>query len=354
LTEQRPRKQGFGQHATEPKANEQDVKNLQHGRRSAHHLHNHALCEVQRLEHFRHRYTACMLLHDRLIKEQHGRRACTHAALLAPHPELTSCVRAYVTRSTVGTMLSDDERLNHFPAAPTCAITWFMKGDYAHMHLGGELIKTPLPHPVMFTGPHTRSSVSINPGEVDTFILLILPDALHALTGLDIAAQVDRYSTPADVLDKDWQALTLKVLQAPDHVSRIQTIENFLLPRWQALGHKPTPKSNAFQHWTTGVADRAAHHAQGRSERQVDRRIKGWTGQQLRQLRGVGRAEDTLFRARDALAINQLHWAEIAADSGFADQAHLSREFRRITGLSPRQLEQVLTHESYWMYQIWA
>lgn len=229
-----------------------------------------------------------------------------------------------------------------------------MQGDYAHMHLGGELIRTELPRPVMFTGPHTQSSVSINPGEVDVFILLILPDALHALTGLDIAAQVDRYCAPADVLNAQWQALTQTVLNAPDHAARIQHIEDFLLPRWQALDHKPLATDFAFQHWAKGVADRAASHAEGRSERQVDRRIKGWTGLPLRQLRGIGRAEDTLFRARNAFEANQLHWADIAADSGFADQSHLSREFRRIAGLSPRQLKQVLTCESYWMYQIWT
>ena len=295
-----------------------------------------------------------MLLRDRLIKEQHGRNAATHAALLAPHPDLTSCVRAYVTRSTLGTSLGESDRLNHFPAAPTCAITWFIQGDYAHMHLGGELISTQLPRPVMFTGPHTQSSVSINPDVVDVFILLILPDALQALTGLDISAQVDRYCAPAEVLDADWQAMTQAVLEAPDHSCRIQYIEDFLLPRWQALGQKPPALGNAFQQWAQWVAQRAAQYADGRSERQVDRRIKGWTGLALRQLRGIGRAEDTLFRARDALEANQLHWADIAADSGFADQAHLSREFRRITGLSPRQLKQVLTHESYWMYQIWA
>lgn len=92
----------------------------------------------------------------------------------------------------------------------------------------------------------------------------------------------------------------------------------------------------------------------GRSERQVDRRIKAWTGQALRQLRGVGRAEDSLFRARQANDSNDLKWSAIAVDSGFSDQAHLCREFRRVTGLSPGDLRRFVAHESYWMYQVWA
>ena len=71
-------------------------------------------------------------------------------------------------------------------------------------------------------------------------------------------------------------------------------------------------------------------------------------------LRGMGRAESTLLQARDALLADQLKWADLAASVGFADQAHLSREFRRITGLSPRELSALLTQESYWMYQIWT
>jgi AraC-like DNA-binding protein len=68
----------------------------------------------------------------------------------------------------------------------------------------------------------------------------------------------------------------------------------------------------------------------------------------------MGRAESTLLQARDALAADQLKWVEIAAMMGFSDQAHLSREFRRITGWSPSALKDLLTQESYWMYQIWT
>ena len=74
---------------------------------------------------------------DRLIKERRGCDATTSAALWAPHGELATCVRAYVTRSTVAAKLGELDRLNYFPAAPTCAITWFMQGDYAHMDLVG-------------------------------------------------------------------------------------------------------------------------------------------------------------------------------------------------------------------------
>ena len=82
---------------------------------------------------------------DRLIKERRGRESPTSAALWAPHSELATCVRAYVTRSTLGSHLAEIDRRNHFPAAPTCAITWFIQGDYAHLDLSGTPVYRDLP-----------------------------------------------------------------------------------------------------------------------------------------------------------------------------------------------------------------
>jgi AraC-like DNA-binding protein len=40
---------------------------------------------------------------------------------------------------------------------------------------------------------------------------------------------------------------------------------------------------------------------------------------------------------------------------GYADQAHLCRETRRITGFAPEALRrQMTTAESLWAYRLWA
>ena len=55
-------------------------------------------------------------------------------------------------------------------------------------------------------------------------------------------------------------------------------------------------------------------------------------------------------------ADERVAWAGIAADAGFADQAHLSREMREITGDSPRDWARRLVDddEGYWAYRIWC
>jgi AraC-like DNA-binding protein len=80
------------------------------------------------------------------------------------------------------------------------------------------------------------------------------------------------------------------------------------------------------------VADAAARtHL---SERELQRRF----------VRDVGYAPKTLQRVlRFQRFMGQLHLPRVelagaAAIAGYADQSHLSREARRLTGLSPRQL----------------
>ena len=99
----------------------------------------------------------------------------------------------------------------------------------------------------------------------------------------------------------------------------------------------------------------AANSGVGKSLRQAERRIKQWAGLPLRDLRRVARGEDMFYRARAVPAADDPNWAELAVDGGYADQSHLCRETRRITGLSPNELKKAIDdeEESFWMYRIW-
>lgn len=51
----------------------------------------------------------------------------------------------------------------------------------------------------------------------------------------------------------------------------------------------------------------------------------------------------------------KVSWAEVAAHGGYSDQAHLCREARDITGVSPTELARgSADDESYWVYRIWS
>lgn len=282
------------------------------------------------------------------------------ARLWLPRPELSHCVRALVTRSTVG--LGRDwppaRHYNHFPASPLCSIGWFVQG-HANVIAAGcpphdtsPSVRMPR---VYFSGPFTRPTVSRNSDEGQGLILMLLPDAVQAMTGLNPADWVNRFAPLDEVLGSDWQVLSQAVLEAPDDPARVALIEDFLYPRWQAA--RPAgaaPGLLRLHDWVTGLAMRAASSGVGRSLRQAERRIKGWAGLPMRELRGLSRAEQAFFRTLQ-VSEGDVNWVDVAADAGYADQSHLCRETRRVTGFPPAELrEHIAEDESFWIYRLWT
>lgn len=273
--------------------------------------------------------------------------------LIATRLSLASCVRAFVTRSTIeAPLLNAADRLNRFPATPLCSITWFLEGEV-------EMVEPPPPDPlpaferVIFVGPQTRPSITYNPGPVRAFMVMFYPQAMHALSGIDVPAWVDRWLPVAGALGPEWGAMADAVLRAPDDAARVDIVEEFLESRWQAT--RPADAIADAGDWVRHLAAQAAGSEFGRGVRNVERRIKAWAGQPMRTLRRMQRAEQSFFEARDGHLGRKLSMADVAARQGYSDQAHMCREAREITGHSPSEITRVLDSgdESYWIYRIW-
>ena len=281
--------------------------------------------------------------------------------LWQPRASLMACLRGAMVRSTLGAALSDEQRINHFPATPLCSLSWWFEGSSVVLQgerpgLSGALTGTHLTMPGrwVLTGPQTRPGASWCPGPVHAMMVLLMPDALHLMTGLEPSNLIDRFVDAATVLPPAWIAMCQQVQDAPDDAQRMERLESFLEPRWQACRPVLPLQAQRYTDWSLHLAQRAATSAPGRSLRQLERRIKRWSGLPLRELRGMGRAEQAFFRVAQAQMEGSVHWAHIAADSGYADQSHLCRETRRITGFSPEALRDgIARHESFWAYRLW-
>lgn len=284
--------------------------------------------------------------------------AATRSALWLPRASLASCVRGIVTRDTRGVDLTEAQRYNHLPATAYCSLCWWLDGE-ADLLAPGATARADAPrqriaHRAMFYGPFTRPVISHNPGPVRCMMVTITPDALHALTGLAVADWVDRGDALATVLGPDWGALSDAVLQEPDDARRVALVQAFLEPRWQAGRPRAPLAAQRYKDWAQALALRAATSGPGRSLRQVERRIRQWAGQPLRELQGLVRVEQAFFNTAAAQAQGAVHWASVAADSGYADQSHLCRATRRFTGFSPQVLARhIAEDETFWGYRLW-
>lgn len=274
--------------------------------------------------------------------------------LWLPPMALAGCVRGVMLRDTRGRGLAAPQRENYFPATPLVALSWWLDGRSDWLATPGFCAPPPGRRhaPVMVSGPFTLPTHTRNPGEVRAFKLLMLADAFTALTGVAVGRLVNQVVDARELLPPDWQAWAQGMSAAVDDGTRLAMLERFLLPRWQALaadrpGHR-------YAAWTEALAVRAATSAAGRSLRQLERRIKAWAGLPLRELRAVSRAERAFYAVAAAEQQPGFNWADIAAATDYADQSHLCRETRRLTGFSPEGLRQRMkAEEAFWAYRLW-
>ena len=282
--------------------------------------------------------------------------------LWTPRLSLSACLRGVMLRDTRGLDLTPPQRLSYYPASPLCAVHCIFEGQ-AELLRGGfparpaqlDDPREPLPTGLVLVGPHTQPTVSWNPGPVHVLSLVLMPDALQLLTGLEPAALVNRVVDGRALLPPEWPDLYEALSACPDTEARVQRLQDFLDPRWQAVRPKHALQAHHYADWAQGLAIRAAQSSAGRSLRQVERRIKAWAGQPMRELLSLGRIEQAFFTVAKTADDERVRWADVAADTGYADQSHLSRATRRVTGFAPEELRRrIRDEEPFWLYRLWG
>ena len=286
------------------------------------------------------------------------RSSIATSRLWTPRLALGSCLRGIMARDTRGAALAEPSRYNHFPATPMASITWWLSGTCEQLAAGAAAepgtARVPMLADVVFRGPQARPTITWNPGDVHSLTVVLAPDALRLLTGLEPGQWLNRWAPAADVLPIPWQVLMPQVSQAPDDGARVRLVQDFLECRWRDARLSEPSTIPRYRDWALALALRAATSAPGRSVRQLERRIKEWAGQPLRELRGLGRLEQAFFDAILAQDAQQFQWADVAAGAGYADQSHLCRETRRLTGFAPEELRRrIRDDEGFWPYRIW-
>jgi AraC-like DNA-binding protein len=281
--------------------------------------------------------------------------------LWTPRLSLSACVRGVMTRDTRGVALSAEQRFNYFPASPLCSISWWLDGcservlgPFPERPARLDDPRVPIEGRIVLAGPFNGPSVSWNTGPGHGMMLLLMPDALHLLTGLDPAAFLNRLVDASEVLPPEWHAMCEAIATEADDATRVRRLQDFLEPRWDAVRPKHALAGHRYHDWAQGLAMRAAQTSVGSSLRQLERRVKLWAGQPMRELQGISRLERAFFDAIAADGAGRLSWADVAADCGYADQSHFTRTTRRMTGFSPAELHRrIHEEEGFWAYRVW-
>jgi AraC-like DNA-binding protein len=191
---------------------------------------------------------------------------------------------------------------------------------------------------VLLAGPATRSTtLRLQPGTL-TVGVRFRSGAAPALLGAGAAELRDRDVALEALWGRAGAQLATRVLETPGWQPRLEAMVAGLVAR---LGQART-----LDPVGTGIATLLAERP-GRSltrlardvalsERQLRRRVEEAVGYPPRQLARVLRFQRFLRAARASGPVRDL--ARLAADTGYADQAHLTRECRALGGLPPAAL----------------
>jgi len=188
-------------------------------------------------------------------------------------------------------------------------------------------------------GLHTRPALIRHPGRQAGIQLSLTPLGARALLGVP-AGELASLDVPVpDVLGAAGRELVDRVRSARDWPGRFAAVERVLLQLGRRTGGTAPEVVEAWRLTTAGggrlrVAEVAARV--GWSERHLGERFRAEYGLSPKEAARVVRFD----RARRALAAqvgrgNPLDLAGLAVAAGYADQAHLTREWRAFSGLPP-------------------
>ena len=279
----------------------------------------------------------------------------TGTRLWLPPLALAGCVRAAMLRDTRGRALNAEQRENYFPATPLVSLLWCFGGEGEWLVRPGFSVPPPgcSVKPLMLSGPFTRPTHTRSAGPMHALKLLFLPDMFQTLTGINVADLVNRAVPAEALLPPDWLLWAMSLHVDLDDDTRLARIEAFLRARCEVLAPQ-RPATRRYADWAQALAVRAATSASGRSLRQIERRVKALAGVPMRELRAISRAERAFLAVAANDASAAVKWADIAADTDYADQSHLCRETRRLSGFSPEELRRRMqTEEAFWPYRLW-
>ncbi|MCA1245112.1 AraC family transcriptional regulator [Massilia sp. MS-15] len=277
--------------------------------------------------------------------------------LTLPPIALQGALLALVSRDVAQLALNPAQRLSHFPASPLVTLSWFDTDDMGLVDAQGQW--QPFGARIMISGSHSHPTTSWSPHCDRGYMACLLPDAAARLFGIALGAIQDRFQPAHTVLGAAWHPLLDALLGARDDGAAMRVLEAHLAPRWRAAQGGAADRPSLRQmgrHWVQRLAWQAHQWRDTHSARQVERRIKTFSGRSLREWQTLTRTEGLFFAARERYETGQpFDWATLALDEGFSDQAHLSRVTRQICGFPPTEFaERYIEDESFWIYRLWV
>ena len=243
-----------------------------------------------------------------------------------PHPALAPYVECFWSASDPEAVAGTVETI-----FPDGCPEWIFHLDAPYRSAGSG----PGTQPRSFLVGTTTGPTSIETtGAVSTFSVRFRPAGVSAFHGVALSELADAAATSEELWDGLGRRIEDAVRGARDDRSRRQAVEVFLLSRLRPdrPARRNLDAAVAIILAARGAVSIAALASRlGTGRRRLERTFAAGVGVPPKTLARVARFQNALRRSSGAPP----RWAEIAAECGYADQAHLIREFREFSGETP-------------------
>jgi AraC-like DNA-binding protein len=276
-----------------------------------------------------------------------------------PRPALAGCIAGMLVRDTRGCALDQAQRFNFYPASALPAVSWRFAGDTHVIDQPGQMERpwTGARVPSFaFAGARLGPNITWNPGEVYAVVVAFSPDALSAMTRLDLSSFSGRVVPAEEALPQPMLEIFCNFFdsvrdEGPER--SFSVLQDKVEIMWTDMRPAATSPPRSTADYITGVVHRAMATGFGRSARQIARRVKSRTGVSERDLQGFAHIEQLSLKWVEAARKGDVDWAGLAAESGFADQAHMIRRLKQHTGFTPKELvDRVRYDEAFWIFRL--
>lgn len=203
--------------------------------------------------------------------------------------------------------------------------------------------------PSSFVSGHTASYTDISsPGKLNMIVVVFHPYGACAFFNSPMNEFLNANVSIADLGDTSYEELQDRVLNAPDNASAIHLIEQFLVKRLSISENDYNYKRmaaaiEAINHKTYSINSLAEMTCL--SYKQFNRLFTQYIGTGPKEFSRIIRFQRALniLETKKTFNLTQLSY-----ESGFSDQSHLIREFKAISGYTPKEFLSICNpHSDY-------
>jgi methylphosphotriester-DNA--protein-cysteine methyltransferase len=187
-------------------------------------------------------------------------------------------------------------------------------------------------------GPRRHATWLRFGGAVDQVNISFFPGAAGAFVGVPMPELVGTMAAPEDVWPSDFREAVAELCPLPAE-QRICGLARLLLARLEPR-REPDPRVREAVRLIRASRGRVTVRGlAGRVNLSVSQLERSFTRQVGLGPKLLARQTRVAAVAAEAMRPDRPGWALLAARYGYADQAHLAREFRELTGLTPSGLD---------------